>query len=1063
MKSNKKSLLAGVIVCLLLALTFQFIWDRPISNSFANSDTVAISNGNFNSSPTSYYLDSSPTGWSIIKSGTTATTGVINTNSNNFNNYLNTYQLSTNPETYYKDSSDTKILMINAKSNSFPNGALNQGYKSNNITLSPYSYYSFSVLVKAEVGAVGSIYIKGLEDTLKFENLSNTSWKQYKFYIETGSITETICFELWLGNDISQTSSKAIFFDNIEGNKLSKTRYNQEVQNNSFSQSYSISKTYISSFTNADFETGTTSGWTANSAFPMGTNHKVINTNDTNSMSGFSFLGGDNVFGNKALWLASKETPTSSFGYKSSTIFLPNFAVYKVSFNAKVDNNTTATAILKETTKINDILNEDDYAPKSASISITSNDSTNIVQNNYRNYSFYICGYSQYDTEFYIELWLGSETEAKSGSVLFDNFTIEQVTKTEYTNATADSYNVKLELKAETGSLTLPNGNFNLGYTENPEVTYPVIPSNWTTSQNGQQSGIINTNTQKFNSIKEQIGGLANPGNPEGFIGTDNEYNNILMLWNKTNSYQSITSDSVAVDKFDGATESFYKLSFNFKTLPSNSPAVNFNLQILDQDSNKIYELQNLNSTTWKNFDLYIKNGFYTTAIYVKFSFGTEYNTSSGYAFIDNVVLEKQSSMTIADWNNYKTNQTTFSKVADFKNGFLNSTSLQNGDEYELFGWTSELHSQQPDGELVAKSGLISTTNNRFEVICDSNNSNDKMMYIQTIANAEFSITSNFKAKLLANTKYKLSFFVKSILPTVDKDYKANYGLSLELVGTTGKLEHIKTNGEWKEYQIIVNVTNEAETNFKFTALTQNQTAGLFFVDNINITTLSDDDYKTIYDENQDNDQFAFVGSTDEEEDDEDTDTEQPTKGEFNWLIVPSLITAVALIIALVGFILRRINFKKYQKKIKTEYDRKKTLYRDVIRKQAQEMRDKEIQQYNIQNQELDTTIQQLEAEHKELLAKQRKEKGKKIDKDVEKSFKSYASKRTSLENKKEKIVEKIKYANSPDYLLELQKKINLDMMKKLKEENSKLAAASQTSTDNKTVEKTGEKENKPK
>lgn len=1029
MKNKNKIFFFGVAFVMMLALVLPYFGKTEFKNADAlNYESVSISNGDFNSSKNSYYLDSSPSGWQIIKSGVISTSGIINTNSERFDDYRTTYQLanSNNPETMSADKNDTKVLMLNPKSTTNPNGNLNQGFKSNDIALAAYGYYSFTVLAKVEVGGVASIYLKGLDNVLKFENISNTTWKAYTFFVENGPISQNIHFELWLGNDGAQTSSSPVFFDNLTGKKLAETQYNLDKADDTYHQVYTVSKNYITGFENANFENGLV-GWTANGPFPAGTYHKVINTKDNASMNEFDFLDGNNLEGPNALWLASKQTPSSSFGFTSSKISLPAFAVYKISFMAKVGDDTTATVVLKETDAVKDIYSE--YEPKTTSLTVNSNDSSNNVANNYKTYSFYVCGHTQYDTEIFVELWLGTESEAKSGSVLFDDFTIEKISKTDYTNTSTGSNVSKLELKTLSATLTVPNGTFNLGYSEDADVKYPAEPSNWTKENpNNQTSGIINTNTAKFDNIKDQIGGLANPGNPKGFVGTDNEYNNVLMLWNKTNSYQSILSDSLTVDKNDGSNEVYYKLAFAFKTLPSDSESVNFNLQIVDQNSVVIYEAKNINSTTWENFELYIKNGYYTTSLKVRFSLGTASENAKGYAFVDNVTFEKQSSMTSEQWNALSPSLTT--KIADFTNCFVNTLT-------DLRSFDATLNSEQPAGEPVAQSGLVDSKSNEFDVISNSESQSKNMIYIKTIANANYSLKSNFKAKLLANTQYRISFFVKTMLHDVPEKYEENYGLGFELENTNGKFENIKTNGEWVKYTMVVNTTDEVEAAYKFVACNQNINSGLYFIDEIKIEKLDSTTYNSLLNDKKNDSTYYFVGSTDKiDEDTKDTDDTTDEKQDFDWILIPSIISAVALIIALVGFIIRRLNIKKRQKKMKTTYDRKQTLYKDVIRKQARDIRDEQVKDLNIELKEIEKEIEELDANQKELLANQRKAQGKQIDKQTEKAFKSYASKHTSLENKKEKIVNKIKELNSADYLLTLQKKITNDMAKDLKEQN---------------------------
>ncbi len=1061
MKQKTSFKLFSVLALLVLALTFQFIQKSNLNYAYAQvGEQVSITNGNFNSNPNSYYLDSSPNGWSLIDSTLSTTSGIINTNSEKFSSYTNTYNLSTNPETYYKDSSDTKILMINAKSSTSTNASYNQGYKSSNITLSPYSFYHFSVLVKTEVGAMASIYLKNeTNELLSFERIISTKWSEYNFYVETGSLKESVHFELYLGTDSAVKSPNAVFFDNVTGYKLSKITFDNEKVSNDKSKIYTIEKNYIESVTNSNFENGI-EGWTSLSAFPAGTIHKVINTNDSQVMTseGFTHLGGDNVEGNRALWLASK-TEKAGFGYASSEIDLPAYSIYKVNINAKVGENTSARIVLVEGDKVENFYDKKDfYTPNSAELNVTTNDNSSSALNGYKTYSFYVYGHTLFDSSFHIELWLGTQEEGAIGSVLFDNVTIEKLTYDEF-NSVSDSSEVKkLELKTTTESTTIKNSVFNLA---KPNGSYPVPAQNWTSeieNKNNNVAGIINTNQSLFDNSKEFYGNITNPGNPQGFSSDlEKESNNILMLWNKTSSYQSYSTESVSVTSKTSTSESFYDFSFDFKTI-SNQSSINFNLQVFDQNSVKVFESENNASSVWQKYKVTIRVGESTSSLTFKFSLGTQENNTQGYLFIDNVDLNSNSSLTLDQFNALAENNGRFNKVLDLTNAYMNIRLLPNSfGIYDNIAFEGKLEQgTQPDNsDPISETGIVDGTNNIFEVNNSPENTNaiKNLMFIQNHTSSTYSLTSTFKNNLEADKIYKLSVYLRTKLQEPESGYKKEYGASFQLIGLDGKIENIKTNNEWKKYTIYVNATTATEVNLKFALTTQNETAGLLFIDNFTISEITSDDYKQIISSQEENktDDILIIGSTDIKSDD---NTDEPsTENNFNWLIIPALITSLALIIAIVGFTLRHVKFKKWQKKKITEYDRNRTLYQDVVRRQAQEKRDEILKDYNQQLKQLEQEISEIEEENKLRLEKQRKEKGKKIDKQVEKEFKAYASKHTSLTNKKDKLLEKIKEANSSEFLLNLQKKMHAENAKKiaLEESQSKEQVTENVSTEQRT------------
>ena len=92
---------------------------------------------------------------------------------------------------------------------------------------------------------------------------------------------------------------------------------------------------------------------------------------------------------------------------------------------------------------------------------------------------------------------------------------------------------------------------------------------------------------------------------------------------------------------------------------------------------------------------------------------------------------------------------------------------------------------------------------------------------------------------------------------------------------------------------------------------------------------------------------------------DED-DTASTWTNNFDWLIIPSLLTGLAIIIAVVGFYARKISINR-KPKIKTKYDRRKTLDKDIDRREKIALRQQIIDELNAELVSIDKEIEEFE------------------------------------------------------------------------------------------------------
>ena len=135
----------------------------------------------------------------------------------------------------------------------------------------------------------------------------------------------------------------------------------------------------------------------------------------------------------------------------------------------------------------------------------------------------------------------------------------------------------------------------------------------------------------------------------------------------------------------------------------------------------------------------------------------------------------------------------------------------------------------------------------------------------------------------------------------------------------------------------------------------------------------------------------------------------------------------VALIIGIIGFILRKVKIKKIEKIKKENYDRKLSLNHDVVVAEAKKKRDAEVAELQKANKLLEEDKAKLEAEHKEYVRESRASSNGKLTREMEKAFKKYNNNITRIDEKINIVKEKIDNVMTAEYLLALEHKIVLE------------------------------------
>ena len=1032
-----------ILTMVVLALVFLFsgVTLSLNKNLFASEITpfTDFNNGDF-TSKNDTKQPASPSSWTLSGSvPSNVKTGIISLDETVFEeNKEDNYNLATSPTKYANiTSSDSNILMINART-----GKANLGYKSSSFTLKNNAYYTINVWAYTETtnNSFGTVALTG-SDALNskihsFEVATNGNWQEYSFFIKTNSISNLTCsLELWLGHYAgSQTTgaSGAIFFDNVTINELSEKAYNDLYgsinQTSTKNLEINLQNNKENLITNANFEEDNLVGWS-----PI-TNNET-NFEDENLIAGSYYI--DNVDANyvenvlkinkaptngnmyknsKALLLNSLEN-AESFGYESDSFILEENTKYKLSVWTKGEISTgkAQIALIEQPFKENDEYYKNFNEKLNTFTLDVSTFATNEKTNNWVEHSFYVSTRTftpildaDYKFELKLQLLLGTKENPAKGYVLFDNIQIEKISSENYSAGITNSNSKEANFLAKSTSLITDSG-FNAIKVENTNNSYPYAPENWKlTSKNSEEfyllNGIINTNPNKFTQFKNSVTNNITNSNVDALassvinpiISTTYPENNILMIGNLSNNYQLYESEEIKL-----SANSYYILSVNVYTYNLNNATAG--LRLVNSNDVTIGEILKIDSNNeWKTYSLYIQTGSEEVKANLQLSLGAD-SEGKGFAFFDNAVITTSNEETYKNPTSSAVNYAEYRKVNLKVEDFSNTSYIKDANTglYTPNGWTFE--TEETDLSELNYGVIDISKNNEFSTPTAYANNN---LLVLTAFNSDnyLSYVSKKSYKINENSYYKISVFIRTTDIAYNSDKDGQYGASF-LVTSDNKefkgFKGINTNGEWKEYSIFVNSSDETSfTIYLSLGNEDNQVHGNAYFSTLLFNSIEDSDYVdgvSVLEEDETIDNIMAIGNTDIaiEDDNEDADDEEKSGFNFDFALVSSIITAVAIIIALVGFGIRKINYKKPVKIGKGDYDR------TVMLKKVKEQEEK----ISANNRKLNELRKQLED----------------IKKEIDKAKYSYKQEVVSIDESFKKEIKQIESGNIKDELKDIE------------------------------------------
>ena len=384
-------------------------------------------------------------------------------------------------------------------------------------------------------------------------------------------------------------------------------------------------------------------------------------------------------------------------------------------------------------------------------------------------------------------------------------------------------------------------------------------------------------------------------------------------------------------------------------------------------------------------------------SITIIYSFASSIQTFSslsiklGFAYFDNCeISSNDASGTAITADSFTEIQTSnYVKKVDLSTESFDSYATLNPTThlYEPLVW--ELECQE--GQEYNFAGGILTNENIYAALGQEEFETDlesALMlrnYADTYSTAKYKLNYSFNA----NGYYKVTVKVKTIglsqeFSNATKDEDGNnipYGANIYIEEFEDKFTAINTASKnvnnfnpfddeenvFVEYTFLINSTEAIEPTFVLSLGSENAlVSGIALFDDFTVTTITEDEYTNataIYeDESEYPETLINIVNTSTTTEDEGGATFTPDY--TVWLAIPTVIIAVAVIVAIVGFTVKKINQNKPEKvKVSVSYDRSETLLKDMDRRHRKSAISHRLK---LLYEELETTERNLEQERKE-------------------------------------------------------------------------------------------------
>lgn len=923
--------------------------------AYASSvSTIAIKNASFNEgTKTTYPFDSS---YYKAYSGNTAVgseqsyavdAGIINLKDSKYISLIDAV----------RPGYDDYVLMI--KSDEF----VNFGYRmSDNITLSANSHYLISVDVYTDVNSpIADLYLYSNDEV--YSSILNTTslkgWTTCSFLISTGSESMSVKLGMYLNG------KGTVLFDEINAQQVSK-----EYLESSKVGVYTLTEEKDNKISDYTFSPS------ADKKFVSTSRSSQIKLNGEGNGNNATIETITETDGNKALKISidSDKTSYAQFSTDDDFINLGINSTYKLTVKAKVKNLNGNVNFQLVRTKLNGNDVDEDSSYNTQIKKVTSSTSSSL-NNDYELFSFYIRSDSTKPTSFKLVAGLGSSDALSSGELYIEEISLSNITYSAFNSASSSD---KLDLMSHeyVDDYLISNGDFNASKIENVENPFPSTPENWEVipGTGTQYYGVINSDTSIMNQLKTVMPDLLNPNSVINSI--DSTSNNVLLMYNK--NADSLSYKSAKTTLAINGNQKLYVQAYAFNAPLKVSVATESNGTELILAT----EIVEKNQTKTIGFDLSGANQ--SLDVYLKITLDTD--DQGGYAYIDhatkNSVYSGLENLTICS--------------VDLSNPFLTST------DGELVAFTS--NSDKSHHELISdvqssSGSLIINEEHRSEF---ESLGNVEALAIHSNLDDKIDLTSNIGYTLTANKYYILNVSVYTQNITTETD-KTKFGAGISLSSFEQAFTNITSDGKWTTYSFYLNPESNVTTYLTFSLGKDDALcSGEAFFGNITWETEDTNaNIESRFDAIKNSDTVQILKTVKTESENESTNTDTNNTNKINWwYLIPSIIFPLAIVICIVGVILKKIKWKKHGKKSKNSYDRTQTVNKQFYERKAYALREEKLHDLEKEKEKLVKDRTSYEEDYKQNLTKLRElkikragaDELKKVEKEMKKNQKLSAS-----------------------------------------------------------------------
>ncbi len=989
-----KKLATKIILSVLIILSFFLAQNFLLINNFSQTNynlaeaaqaitekdaqdvSSKVSNNNFSSttsgseSTTGSTSILNPSSWT--KEGTFNSTnmraGVITINDeSSFKQKVEDYKLADGdyPQGTANTANGNNVLFINSTTTT------TYGYKSSDIELDANSYYAVSV--KYYTGnAQASFGISSPQFTAKDNTIiksldSNKNWATATIYISTSDVQKTtinimlyLGYPVWTNQDHASPQSGYVFFDDVKLVKLSQPYYQTLITTpvDTYDRISVVDEQKHANITSSY-------GFVENGSFDNGLTDWTVETTGSSNV-GYEETTETNqrVADSKILSILNTKQTESSGYAKSSAITIEQNKLYKFSIWAKTNASSIDFSMQTKDGKIN----ENTISP--ATINEVSNNTDPTTQN-WNEYVFFVRGNSLQNVDVILTVGLKSSNKTSDEYLYVDNITSQLVSTSDLESFSNAGITYSTLALTPSSSLNIANGYFNNISEITLDGTYPLKAENFERVDTNTQniSGIVNLEENIFNSTKIDFGNPSTKPNSyiyEEETTAENVSNNVFVMYNNTNSYQTTKSTS----SLTASANTQYVLKVNIFTDISTAPG-GANLYLTD-GTNVLAQICDINTQKeWGLYKIYFNNYGNEQTLTVQIGFGRENSTVQGFAYFDNLEWNTSSADLTKITQDAKTKVVNLSKSVEHSSkvilteGFdeydvdeisetnkLNAPLLWNGEvkatTTDEFDETTTLSDQDITAGVLTQNNSTKVLGSQTVMEDPTNN----VLLIKSTSDNFYGFSNNLSYNLTSGSYYRITVKVKTINLSQDSENQKTvdgtvvpYGASISLNGFDENFVGINTNGSfntvdgWEEFKFYINPDSDiALTLWLCLGSEKGWTSGYALFDDVEVIEMTEDEFTLNLNSDKEDvnlkNHIQSVTTTQTNNEQENNLPNRTYTESLAWLAIPTILIALGIIAAIIGFLIKKyIENRPVKVTVKNNYDRESTLLKDLDHK----------------------------------------------------------------------------------------------------------------------------------